>query len=75
MSGQFVNLSVKYCEGDGVEVDRVKEKALLERATIAGHPEAGSILGFVKMRMVGFIEQPCIGLLQRILEKSTRSKH
>ena len=44
------NLSVMYCDGEGVEEDRAKERALLEKAAIAGHIDARYNLGFIEER-------------------------
>ena len=42
------NLSLKYSNGEGVEEDRAKERALLEKAAIAGHTSARYNLGFIE---------------------------
>ena len=41
-------LSIMYCEGEGVEKDSAKERALLEKTAIAGHPDARYNLGCIE---------------------------
>ena len=43
------NLSQMYFRGEGVEQDRVKERALLEKIAIAGHPCGRFNLGCIEM--------------------------
>ena len=44
------NLSVLYRNGEGVENDKDKERALLEKAAIAGHQRARFNLGCIEMK-------------------------
>ena len=45
----MLNLSVMYHKGEGVEEDEDKGRALMEKAAIAGHPDARYNLGVVEM--------------------------